>query len=84
MADRMPVTEWNIRISSPYERYYCHGVRVALGWVLGIIDDPALLAPIRDGDGVLITPADRDVYAGYLREISRPITRELDRAVSAG
>lgn len=86
VADRMPVTEWNIRIGSPYERYYCHGARVALGWVIGIIDDPGLLAPIRDGDGVRIPPADRDAYARYLREIARPTARadEHDRAISAG
>ncbi len=86
-ADRMPVTEWDIRIGSPYERYYCHGVRVALGWVLGIVDDPALLAPIRDGDGIHIPPADRDAYAAHLREIAqpsaRPRTGEQGRAVPA-
>lgn len=74
-ADRMPMIEWDVRIGSPYERYYCHGVRVALGWVLGIIDDPGLLAPIRDGDGVHIPLADRDAYGGYLREIARSVTR---------
>jgi len=76
-TDRMPVAEWGIRVDSPYERYYCHGVRVALGWMLGIIDDPALLAPIRDGDGVSIPPADRNAYAGHLREIARPSARPL-------
>jgi len=85
-ADRMPVSEWDVRIGSPYERFYCHGVRVALGWVLGIIDDPGLLAPIRDGDGVHIPSSDRDAYARYLREIVRPTARavEHDRAVPAG
>jgi hypothetical protein len=85
-AERMPVSEWDVRIGNPYERFYCHGVRVALGWVLGIIDDPALLAPIRDGNGALIPPADRDAYAEYLREIARPTARadEYDRAISAG
>ncbi len=85
LADRMPAAEWDSRIGSSYERFYCHGVRVALGWVLGIIDDPALLAPIRDGDGVRIPLADRDAYAGYLREIARPTVRtdEQCRAISA-
>lgn len=83
-ADRMPVSEWDVRIGSPYERFYCHGVRVALGWVLGIIGDPGLLAPIRDGYGVLIPPADRDAYANYLREIARPTARADNRVISAG
>ena len=55
---------------SPVERFYAHGVRAALGWALGIIDDPTLLAPTRTGDGNPIDPADRERYRQRLRELT--------------
>lgn len=57
-------------VENPYERFYCHGARVALGWVLGIINDPGLLTPIRDGDGAPIPDEDREVYRAHLRAIA--------------
>ena len=71
-ADQMSAAEWLDRITSPYERTYCHGVRVAFGWLLGVIDDAGHLAPVLDEKGAPIPPADRDAYARYLRELVEP------------
>lgn len=71
-ADQMSTAEWTDRIVSPYERAYCHGVRVAFGWLLGVIHDAGHLAPVLDGKGAPIPPADRDAYARYLRELVLP------------
>ncbi len=71
VGDRMPVEEWATRIASEYERHYCHGVRVAFGWLLGVVDDPALLAPVRDGEGARISMVDREAYRCHLREIAQ-------------
>jgi len=74
IADRMSAAEWADRIVSRYERAYCHGVRVGFGWLLGVIDDAGHLAPVLDGEGDPIPPADRDAYAGHLRELVKPVS----------
>jgi hypothetical protein len=33
-----------------------------LGWVLGEINDPAIMAPVRNGDGGAISFAEREEY----------------------
>jgi len=88
-ADQMSAAEWTDRIVSPYERAYCHGVRVAFGWLLGVIDDAGHLAPVLDGKGTPIPLADRDAYARYLRELvlppnGSPATNRPGRTVAAG
>jgi hypothetical protein len=47
-------------------------VTVALAWLLGSITDPALMAPIRDGDGEFIPLATREEYRSVLRQLSEP------------
>lgn len=89
VSDRMPAEEWATRIASEYERHYCHGVRVAFGWLLGVVDDAALLAPIRDGEGARIPAADRDAYRRHLREIAQfdpgpEVPGERRRAIHTG
>lgn len=89
VGDRMPVEEWATRIASEYERHYCHGVRVAFGWLLGVVDDAALMAPIRDGDGARIPTTDRDAYRRHLREIAQlgvgpEVPGERRRAIPTG
>lgn len=73
--DRMTPEQWIPRTASLYERHYAHGVAVALGWLLGSIDDPALMAPIRDGDGECISAATRDEYRSVLRKLAEPPAR---------
>lgn len=68
--DRMPPEQWAARVGSGYEREYAHGVAVALGWLVGEVDDPTLMAPNRDGDGDLVVAADREEYRSVLRELS--------------
>jgi hypothetical protein len=69
---RMPPDQWALRIASPYERHYAHGVTVALCWLLGRVDDPSLMAPIRFGDGRLVPEADRERYRTELRVLLVP------------
>ncbi len=69
-SERMTPEQWAERVHSGYERHYAHGVTVALGWVLGEVHDPALMAPIRNGDGELIPEADREEYRTVLQKLS--------------
>jgi hypothetical protein len=43
-----------------------------LGWVLGEIDDPAIMAPVRTGDGGAISFAEREEYRTRLRAFALP------------
>lgn len=70
IAGRLPREDWAKRVGSLYERHCAHGVHVALAWVTGSVDDPALMAPIRDGDGDFIPQATRDEYRSVLRKLS--------------
>ena len=54
------------------ERQYAHGVTCALGWVLGEIDDPALMAPLHTGTGAVIPFAEREEYRIRLRACALP------------
>ncbi len=89
-ADRMSMTEWADRIVSPYERAYCHGVRVAFGWLLGVVDDVGHLAPVLDSEGAPIPAADRGAYARFLRDLVAspssvaPAASQPRRSVPAG
>lgn len=70
VRDRMTPQQWAERAGSLYERLHAHGTAVALAWLLGKVDDPTLMAPIRDGDGRLIPSADRDEYSSVLLRLS--------------
>lgn len=83
VEDRMPVADWAKRIVSPYEQAYSHGVRVAFGWLLGIVDDAGHLAPTVGRNGVPIPPADREAYARYLRELVDHASSRPGRTVPA-
>jgi hypothetical protein len=69
-----PMTDeqWAQRVRSWPERLYAHGVTCALGWVLGELDDPALMAPLRTGDGAAISYAEREEYRARLRAFALP------------
>lgn len=84
LGDRMAHEQWAARTGSLYERHFAHGVTVALGWLLGSIDDPALMAPIRDGDGEFIPPATREEFGSVLRNLSAPPAAQRPRLPSAG
>ncbi|WP_300007458.1 hypothetical protein [Pseudonocardia sp.] len=73
VPDRLDREEWAKRVGSLYERHYAHGVHVALAWLTGSVDDPALMVPIRDGDGEFILQATRDEYRSVLRKLSAPL-----------
>jgi hypothetical protein len=83
LGDRMAREQWAERTGSLYERHYAHGVTVALAWLLGSIDDPALMAPIRDGDGEFIPPATREEYRSVLRKLSEPPPADGSRGSAA-
>lgn len=70
-ADRMSVERWNEQAAHPVDRAHAHGVRVALGWLLGELDlhEASLMAPIHFEDGRLIGQGDRELYANRLREL---------------
>src|SRR5690242_13475048 len=70
--DRMPPDEWAARLENPYERHFVHGTALALGWLLGQVTDPGLMAPTRCGDGSRIPPEDRAQYQQVLRALSEP------------
>jgi hypothetical protein len=68
----MSPLQWAKRAESWVERQYAHGVTCALGWVLGEIDDPALMAPLHDGAGAVIPFAEREEYRIRLRACALP------------
>lgn len=65
-AERVSPAEWAKRASSGYEQHYAHGVAVALGWTLGVIDDPRLMAPFRTGEGERLSFEVREQYRNIL------------------
>lgn len=68
----MTATQWNERAESLPERYYAHGVVCALGWVLGIFNDPAILAPLHNGDGSSVGYGAREEWRVRLRACAVP------------
>jgi hypothetical protein len=68
----MTAEHWVRLTGSWYERHYAHGVTCGLGWVLGEIDDPAIMAPVRTGDGGAISFAEREEYRTRLRAFALP------------
>jgi len=70
-AEQMDPGEWATRIASGYERHFAHGVTVALGWLLGEFDDPAMMAPLRLHDGTPLTAEERERLKEALRDLSR-------------
>jgi hypothetical protein len=68
----MPPQQWAAWITSPAERHFAHGTVAALGWLLGEVTDPGLMAPLRRGDGTMIPPEDGAQYARVLRALSEP------------
>jgi hypothetical protein len=68
----MSPLQWARRAESWVERQYAHGVTCALGWVLGEIDDPALMAPLHTGSGAVIPFAEREEYRIRLRACALP------------
>jgi hypothetical protein len=70
----MPPDEWAARLDNPYERLFVHGTALALGWLLGEVTDPGLMAPTRCGDGSAIPSEDRAQYQQVLRALSEQAT----------
>jgi len=68
----MSAAAWNERAGSWPERYYAHGVTCALGWVLGVFSDPAIMAPIHRGDGSSVSYGEREEYRVRLRGFAIP------------
>jgi hypothetical protein len=64
--------QWNERGGSWPERFYAHGVVCALGWVLGVFDDPAIMAPLRCGDGNSVGYGPREEWRFRLRACAVP------------
>jgi len=56
--------QWAEWIASSAERHYAHGVSCAVAWLHCHVDAGAF-TPVRDGDGVLIPPADQEAYRAY-------------------
>lgn len=90
----MTEAQWIGRAGTWSERYYAHGVVCALGWVLGVFDDPAVMAPLHRGDGSSVGYGPREEWRVGLRACAVPphLTGEeirewmrsgLDGAVSA-
>ncbi|MGD9989552.1 hypothetical protein [Pseudonocardia sp.] len=69
-ADRITPDGWAARVGSGYTRRYMHGVTVALGWLLGELSDPRLMAPVFDGAGERIPVAEREVCQARLWALS--------------
>lgn len=69
-----PMTEaqWNERAGSLPERFYAHGVVCALGWVLGVFGDPAIMAPLHCGDGSSVGYGRREEWRVRLRACAVP------------
>ena len=61
-----------MRVDSAGERHYVRGTAVALGWLLGEVDDPGLMAPTRDGDSARLPSEDVAQYEQVLRALSEP------------
>lgn len=68
----MTETQWNERAESWPERFYAHGVACALGWVLGVFDDPAIMAPLHRGDGSSVGRGPREEWRVRLRACAVP------------
>lgn len=86
-GDRLDEELWDQLVRSLYDRAYAHGVRVALGWVLGELplDAAGAMAPIHHEDGQLVDAGDRELYAQRLRELAADGTAPAVRApASAG
>lgn len=61
---------WEAHAGYESTRSYALGAAVALGWVLGVIDDPGLLTPTYREDGGTLPDGDRAACARVLRTLS--------------
>ena len=79
-AARIGAQEWEQLVYDLHERAHAHGVRVALGWLLGELPYEAVgsMAPIHHQDGRRVDAHDRELYAQRLRELA-----DLDSAAPA-
>lgn len=68
----MTQAQWSERAGSWPERFYAHGVVYALGWVLGLFDDPAVMAPLHCGDGSSVGYGAREEWRVRLRACAVP------------
>lgn len=70
-VDRLSVEQWDEQVYNLHDRAHAHGVRVALGWLLGELDldEVGHMAPIHFEDGLRVDPAERELYANRLREL---------------
>ncbi|MDN5749686.1 MAG: hypothetical protein L0H64_14405 [Pseudonocardia sp.] len=68
----MTRAQWTERAESRPERFYAHGVVCALGWVLGVFDDPAIMAPLHCGDGSSVGYGPREEWRIRLRACAVP------------
>jgi hypothetical protein len=63
---------WESNAAYGYSRSYARGVAIAIAWALGVIEDPAFMAPFRREDGSDIPEWERADYARVLRKLSQP------------
>ncbi|MBN9113648.1 MAG: hypothetical protein J0I34_33350 [Pseudonocardia sp.] len=69
-ADRFTSEAWELRASDSYVRHYMHGAVVALGWLLGDLTDPRLMAPVFNGVATRIPAAERELCRARLWALS--------------
>lgn len=74
-GDDVPTREfWAAHVAYESTRSYARGVTIALGWVLGAIDDPTMLTPLYREDGSTIPDDERLECARVLHTLSvRPL-----------
>lgn len=74
LAEVPTQTFWDAHAAYESTRSYARGVAIALGWVLGAIDDPTLMTPLHREDGTTIPDDERLECARTLHTLSvRPI-----------
>lgn len=74
-ADSVPSAEfWEVHIGYASTRSHAHGIALAVGWVLGVIDELTYLTPVHWEDGTPLSDVDRQACANVLHAISvRPL-----------
>jgi len=86
-ADRLAVELWDQQAHNLYDRAYAHGVRVALGWLLGELHlhEVGHMAPIHHEDGGRVDGDDRELYAQRLRDLVADVpTPAVRKPVTTG
>ncbi|MGD9986343.1 hypothetical protein [Pseudonocardia sp.] len=68
--DRLTPGAWELRAGDSYVRHYMHGVVVTLGWLLGELTDPRLMAPFFDGAARRIPVAELELCRARLLVLS--------------